>query len=192
MTASPVQTRRGCSAPARRSASRMSTTSASAGSSSAANCEGSSDGRHVVVMARREPRRDRGLVARQIHDADVAGALQAVAVRLLQRRAREDGMPAAGEDRSHLVREAVEPRPAIGVGRAAFPRPSSRRWRADENRRHRGTASRARRERLADGRLAAAAHPHQDEDHAAFSSEASPIRAAMVPAPGGAAVASIR
>ena len=180
-------------APARRSAARMSTTSASAGSSSAANCEGSSDGRHVLVMPRREPRRDRRLVALEIHDAHVAGALQAVAIRLLQRRAREHGMPAAGEDASHFVGDAVEPGPAIVVGRAACPRAifATLAGRMKIVGIEKRPAERAR-ERLANRRLAAAAYAHQHQDHVAFSSEASPIRSrAWYPLRDGPTVASI-
>ena len=76
--------------------------------------------RHVAVLPRGEPRRDRRAVALEIDEADVARGPRTrrdpVAVGRAQRRAREHGVAVVRLHRGDLRGERVEPGPAVGVG----------------------------------------------------------------------------
>ena len=104
-------------------------------------------------------------VALEVDEADIAGAGDAIAVGLLQRRAREHRAAAALVHGRHFGRQPVEPGPAVGVGQRR-----ARRHPGDVRRRMEIVAveerpAKIRGQRLADRRLAAAGHAHQHDDH---------------------------
>jgi hypothetical protein len=119
------------------------------------------------VLPVREPRRDRRLVAGEVHETDVARGADARSVGLLQRRARGTPLPPAPRSSAAPTR-AGRARPTVLVGErraGGHLRDGPRRMEVvgvDE------AQAEPLRQRGADRALAAAGHAHHDHDHPCF------------------------